>query len=161
VVWPGSVIRLVDTLIELIQFAGVAVAFVGVVVAVVRATAATLAGDRRGRVTEISLELARTVLVGLDLLLVAAILEAAVAAGRPAFTRLAVVAGLRIGLTLLLTIEVAYRSDTGPDRGVEHRRPALPPWEEAARRRLRPAPPPGPNGNVENVWGDRVHLGRD
>src|SRR5918999_6043991 len=113
--------RAVDQLIELIQFAGVAVAFVGVVVTVVRAAMASLAAGRKSRITDIGLDLARTVLVALDLLLVAAILAVAMAANEMTFTRLATVAGLRIGLTLLIAFEDAYRIDTAdrdrPGRG--------------------------------------------
>src|SRR5688572_10619908 len=104
--------RAVDQLIVLIQFAGVAVAFVGVVVTVVRAAMASLAAGRRTRITDIGLDLARTVLVALDLLLVAAILEVAMAVNEVTFTRLATVAGLRIGLTLLIVFEDTYRTDT-------------------------------------------------
>jgi uncharacterized membrane protein len=68
--------RATDTIIQLIQFAGVTVAFAGVVVAVVRTAGASLAGDRSRRFTEIRLDLARTVLLGLDLLLASAVLEA-------------------------------------------------------------------------------------
>ena len=140
--------RSVDSLIELIQFAGVAVAFVGVVVAVVRAALASLAKDRSRRMTTISLDLARTVLIGLDLLVVSAALEVAVSTGRPDFTRLATVVGLRVGLSLLIAFEVAFRADTGEDptrsRGDALSRVA-PPWEAALRRRLRGAPRRRPN----------------
>jgi len=148
----------VDQLIELIQFAGVAVAFVGVVVTVVRAALASLAVGRRARVTDIGLDLARIVLVALDLLLVAAILEVAMAATEVTFTRLGTVAGLRIGLTLLVAFESAYRTDTAERPGLTGR-----PWPKGLGRardtRSKPsvvAEHPG-----ENLWPDRARLGRD
>lgn len=153
--------RSVDQLIELIQFAGVAVAFVGVVVTVVRAALASLAGGRRSRITEIGLDLARTVLVAIDLLLVAAILEVAMAANEVTFTRLATVAGLRIGLTLLISFEDAYRTDTaGYDRPGRSGRP----WPTGLGRARDTRSGPsvvGVDRPAENVWADRARLGRD
>jgi uncharacterized membrane protein len=152
--------RAVDQLIELIQFAGVAVAFVGVVVTVVRAAMASLAAGRRTRITDIGLDLARTVLVALDLLLVAAILEVAMAANEVTFTRLATVAGLRVGLTLLIAFEDAYRTDTAGRPGGLGR----PSWPKGLGR----ARDPRPSSHVvaadppaENLWPDRARLGRD
>ena len=58
--------RYVDFLIQLMQFAGVAVAAIAVLVAVVRTGLASLAGERSRQMTTISLDLARTVLIGLD-----------------------------------------------------------------------------------------------
>ena len=145
----------VDQLIEWIRFAGVAVAFVGVVVTVVRAAAVSVAPGRSRRITDVGLDLARIVLVAIDLMLVSAILEVAIVANEVTLTRLGVVAGLRVGLTLLLTFEDAYRSDTSGD--VRRRS-----WTGAIRPRaprpepLRPAEPPG-----ENVWADRARLGRE
>jgi hypothetical protein len=151
--------RAVDQLIELIQFAGVAVAFVGVVVTVVRAALASLAAGRRTRITDIGLDLARTVLVALDLLLVGAILEVALAVNEVIFTRLATVAGLRVGLTLLIAFEEAYRTDTANRPGSAGRS-----WARGLGR----ARDPRPNTSVvaadspaENVWPDRARLGRD
>jgi len=179
-----------ESLIELIEFAGVAVAFLGVVVAVVRAAMASLVGDRSRRMTTISLDLARTVLIGLDLLLVSAALDVAVTVTRPDFTRLATVAGLRIGLTLLVSFELAFRAGTGQDGGADLRARSAPPWEMALRRRLgagtfgagsprrrpdtaarprnraRPAQPrprtrpAGAERPVENLWPERARLGR-
>jgi uncharacterized membrane protein len=152
--------RAVDQLIELIQFAGVAVAFVGVVVTVVRAALATMAGGRRNKVADIGLDLARIVLVALDLLLVAAILEVAMAANEVTFTRLATVAGLRIGLTLLTAFEDAYRTDTaGRPRGI-----GTPTWTKGLGRARDPRPGPSvvtTDRPAENVWADRARLGRD
>ena len=64
----------------------------GTVVAVVRTGLASLAGERSRQMTTISLDLARTVLIGLDLLLVSAALEAAIYAREPDFVRLGTVA---------------------------------------------------------------------
>jgi hypothetical protein len=152
--------RAVDQLIELIQFAGVAVAFVGVVVTVVRAALASLAGGRRTRITDIGLDLARTVLVALDLLLVGAILEVAMAVNEVTFTRLATVAGLRIGLTLLIAFEDAYRTDTADRPGVAGR----PSWPKGLGRARDPRANPSvvaADRPAENVWADRARLGRD
>jgi uncharacterized membrane protein len=152
--------RAVDQLIELIQFAGVAVAFVGVVVTVVRAALASLAAGRRTRITDIGLDLARTVLVALDLLLVAAILEVAMAVNEVTFTRLATVAGLRIGLTLLIAFEDAYRTDTADRRGSA----ARPSWAKGLGRARDPRPGPSvvtADRPAESVWADRARLGRD
>ena len=155
----GPMRRAVDQLIDLIEFAGVAVAFVGVVVTVVRAAIASLAAGRRAKIADIGLELARIVLVALDLLLVAAILDVAMVANELTFTRLATVAGLRIGLTLLVGFEEAYRTDTA-DRLAGGTRPSWP--RGLGRARPRPASRvvasdrPG-----ENVWPDRARLGRD
>ena len=55
---------------------------------------------------------------------------------RPDFTRLATVAGLRIGLTLLVSLELAFRAGTGQDGGADLRARTAPPWEMALRRRL-------------------------
>jgi hypothetical protein len=152
--------RAVDQLIELIQFAGVAVAFVGVVVTVVRAAMASLAAGRRTRITDIGLDLARTVLVALDLLLVAAILQVAMATNEVTFTRLATVAGLRVGLTLLVAFEDAYRTDTADRLGGRGRVA----WSKGLGR----ARDPRPSGRLaatdrpaENVWPDRARLGRE
>jgi hypothetical protein len=152
--------RAVDQLIELIQFAGVAVAFVGVAVTVVRAALATLAGGRPSRMTDIGLDLARIVLVAIDLMLVAAILEVAMAANEITLTRLATVAGLRIGLTLLIAFEDTYRTDTADWRGGAGR----PSWTKGLGRARDPRPGPSVVGSdrpVENVWADRARLGRD
>ena len=135
--------RSAESLIELIQFGGVAVAFVAVAVAVGRVAVASLGGDRSRRMVTISLDLARSVLVGVDLLLVAAALEVAVSTGRPDFARLATVVGLRIGLSLLVAFDVAFRTGTGQEEAPS-RAPALsgvaPPWEAALRRCLREMP---------------------
>lgn len=150
--------RAVDQLIELIRFAGVAVAFVGVVVTVVRSALATLAPGRSRRITEAGLDLARIVLVAIDLMLVAAILEVAITANEATFTRLATVAGLRIGLTLLLAFEDAYRSDTAGDAPRRGSRswPGIPRRRDArSTPRLMPAERPS-----DNVWPDRARLGR-
>jgi uncharacterized membrane protein len=148
----------VDRLIELIRFAGVAVAFVGVVVTVVRAALASLSSGRSRRITDIGLDLARIVLVAIDLMLVSAILEVAIVANEATLTRLGTVAALRIGLTLLLAFEDAYRADTA---GTPAPRPRS--WPGIPRRRdprsaarLMPAERP-----AENVWADRARLGRD
>ncbi len=151
--------RAVDQLIELIQFAGVAVAFVGVVVTVVRAALASLVAGRRNRITDVGLDLARTVLVALDLLLTAAILEVAMAVNEVTFTRLATVAGLRIGLTLLIAFEDAYRTDTADRRGSAGRA-----WAKGLGRARDSRQTPsvvGADRPAENVWADRARLGRD
>jgi hypothetical protein len=151
--------RAVDQLIELIQFAGVAVAFVGVVVTVVRAAMASLASGRRNRITDIGFDLARTVLVALDLLLVAAILEVAIVVNEVTLTRLATVAGLRIGLTLLIAFEDAYRTDTAGRPGSAAR-----PWAGGLGRARDPRPNPSvvaADRPAENLWPDRARLGRD
>jgi uncharacterized membrane protein len=177
--------RYVDFLIELIRFGGVVVAAGAVVVAVVRASAASLVGERSRLMTTISLDLARTVLIGLDLLIVAAALDAAIYVDRPDFLRLATVAGLRIGLTLLVSFELAFRADTAPGTaaGMERRRRAVPPWETAIRRQFRTPSTRRADGHpsssarprharavtrvvaadqpVDNVWADRARLGRD
>jgi uncharacterized membrane protein len=177
--------RDVDFLIELIRFAGVVVTAVAVAVAVVRAGLASLADERSRLMTAISLDLARTVLIGLDLLLVAAALDAAIYVDRADFVRLATVAGLRIALTFLVSFELAFRADTAPGAtgGVERRRRAAPPWETAIRRRLRspstsradghPSSRPRPrharpaarvvsaDRPVDDVWTDRARLGRN
>jgi len=148
----------IDQLIELIQFAGVGVAFVGVVVTVVRAAVVSLTGDRSRRTVDIGLDLARTVMVGIDLLLVAAILEVAMSPNELTFRNLATVAGLRIGLTLLIAFEDAYRADTS-----QGRLGAAQSWSKGLGRsrdrrpsgRLSAAERP-----VENVWPDRARLGR-
>jgi hypothetical protein len=151
--------RAVDQLIELIRFAGVAVAFVGVVVTVVRAALASMSIERSKRLTEVGLYLARIVIVAIDLMLVSAILEVAINANEVTFTRLATMAGLRIGLTLLLAFEDAFRADTAGDVGGGSARS----WPGVPRRRdprsggrLMPSERP-----VENVWPARARLGRD
>jgi uncharacterized membrane protein len=178
--------RYVDFLIELIRFAGVVVAAAAVCVAVVRAGLASLAGERSQRMTSISLDLARTFLIGLDLLLVAAALDAAIYVDRADFVRLATVAGLRIALTLLVSFELAFRADTAPGTAagaLERRRRAAPPWETAIRRRFRSPSTRRADGHpstsarprharpgarvvaadraVDNVWVDRARLGRE
>ena len=171
--------RSAESLIEFIQFGGVAVAFVAVAVAVGRVAVASLGGDRSRRMVTISLDLARSVLVGVDLLLVAAALEVA----------------LRIGLSLLVAFDVAFRTGTGQEEAPS-RAPALsgvaPPWEAALRRCLREMPrrlrtvprrrpdarpashtrarppqprlaarPSEPDRPDENLWPARARLGRD
>lgn len=150
--------RAVDQLIELIQFAGVAVAFVGVVVTVVRAAMASLAGGRSTRITDIGLDLARTVLVALDLLLVGAILQVAMAVDEITLTRLATIAGLRIGLTLLIAFEDAYRTDTADGRGSIGRQ-----WAKGLGRAREPGKTTvvGADRRADNLWADRARLGRD
>jgi hypothetical protein len=151
--------RAADQLIELIQFAGIAVAFVGVVVTVVRAALASLAPGRSSRITDIGLDLARIVLVALDLLLVGAILEVAMAVDEVTLTRLATVAGLRIGLTLLIAFEDAYRTDTAANRGSIGRH-----WAKGLGRARDPRQTTsvvGADQRAENVWADRARLGRD
>jgi hypothetical protein len=149
----------VNQLIDLIRFAGVAVAFVGVVVTVVRAAVASLGGRSRG-ITDIGLDLARTVLVGIDLLLVAAILQVAITANEITFRNLATVAGLRIGVTLLIAFEDAFRADTAGTRADTARS-----WSRAlGRPRVRRSGGPllgRSERPVENVWPDRARLGRD
>ena len=149
--------RAVDQLIELIHFAGVAVAFVGVVVTVVRAAVASLSGSRSRRISAIGLDLARTVLVGIDLLLVGAILEVAIAVDEVSFTRLATVAGLRIGLTLLIAFEDAFRADSAERVGGPR------PWSRALGRARETRTPTRVVAERpdENLWPDRARLGRD
>ena len=155
-----SMRRAVDQLIELIEFAGVAVAFVGVVVTVVRAALASLAGGRRSKITDIGLDLARIVLVALDLLLVGAILQVAMVVDEVTLTRLATVAGLRIGLTLLIAFEDAYRTDTADSRGTAGRQ-----WVAKGLGRARDTRQTTSvvetERRAENVWADRARLGRD
>jgi len=152
----GTMGRYVDFLIQLIQFAGVAVASVAVLVAVVRVAVASLAGERSRRMTTISVDLARTVLIGLDLLLVSAALQAAISIQKADFIRLGVVAGLRVALTLLVSFELAFRADTASDPGESR-------WPRPLRR---PAPARPVTRLVsgdrpaENVWPDRARLGR-
>ena len=179
--------RSAESLINLIEFAGVAVAFVGVAVAVVRAGVASLVGDRSRRMTTISLDLARTVLIGLDLLLVAAALDVAITVAHPDFTRLVTVGALRIGLTLLVSFELAFRADAGRERTGDLRARPAPPWERAIRQALgdtprrrpdtpaaRPRPrhrdrpaqprprtrPAAADRPDENLWPERARLGR-
>ena len=152
----------VDQVIQLIQFAGVAVAFVGVIVTVIRAAVASLAPGRRNRITDVGLDLARIVLVGLDLLLVAAILQVAMLANEITLTQLATVAGLRIGLTLLISFEDAYRTDTASSgrSGLDLRGA----WPKGLGRARDQRPRPDVVGErhvPENVWADRARLGRD
>jgi hypothetical protein len=152
--------RSVDQVIELIRFAGVAVAFVGVVVTVVRAAWVSLTAAGRQRIADVGLDLARTVLIGIDLLLVSAVLEVAVSVGRPDFTHLATVVGLRIGLTLLIAFEDAFRADSAERlRG----RAGSWSWPKSLGRPWdrRPVGPPPAEPPVENVWPDRARLGRD
>ena len=151
--------RAVDQLIEFIQLAGVAVAFVGVVVTVVRAALASLAGGRSTKITDIGLDLARVVLVALDLLLVGAILQVAMTVDEITLTRLATVAGLRIGLTLLIAFEDAYRTDTAESRDSAGRH-----WAKGlgrARDARQSASVVEADRRAENVWADRARLGRD
>src|SRR5688500_7635193 len=157
--------RAVDQLIELIQFAGVAVAFVGVLVTVVRAAVTSLSGNR-SRITDVGLDLARIVLVGIDLMLVSAILQVAVAVDEVSFTRLGTILGLRIGLTLLIAFEDAFRAATlkGSARDT-WRRKALGGGPRPATAERRPATAARPPATSErltgNVWTDRARLGRD
>jgi len=148
--------RDVDFLIQFIQFAGVVVAAAAVLVAVVRVAVASLAGDRSRRMTTISLDLARTVLIGLDLLLVSAALDAAISVQRASFIRLGTVAGLRVALTLLVSFELAFRTDTASDPGESR-------WPRPLRRPA-PARPAtrlvAADRAAENLWPDRARLGR-
>jgi len=152
--------RAVDQVIELIQFAGVAVAFVGVVVTVLRTAVASLSVGRSRRMTDVGLDLARIVLIGIDLLLVAAILEVAISANEVTFRNLATVAGLRIGLTLLIAFEDAFRADTTATRADTARS-----WSKALSGRPRDRRTTGrllpTERPAENVWADRARLGRD
>lgn len=157
--------RAVDQLIEVIQFAGVAVAFVGVVVTVVRAAVTSLSGNR-SRITDVGLDLARIVLVGIDLMLVSAILQVAVAVDEVSFTRLGTVLGLRIGLTLLIAFEDAFRADNlKSSAGSTWTRKALGWGPRPAPSERRPAVAARPPATAErltgNVWSDRARLGRD
>jgi hypothetical protein len=161
--------RAVDQLIELIQFAGVAVAFVGVLVTVVRAAVTSLSGNR-SRITDVGLDLARIVLLGIDLLLVSAILRVALSVDEVSFQRLATVAALRIGLTLLIAFEDAFRADAvkSSAREVWTRRALGYGPRPAADRRTAPAPaaeprpaPAAAERLTGNVWSDRARLGRD
>ena len=98
-------------------------------------------------------------LVALDLLLVGVILEVAVAVDEVTLTRLATVAGLRIGLTLLIAFEDAYRTDTAGSRGSISR-----PWAKGlgrARDVRQTTSVVGADQRAENVWADRARLGRD
>lgn len=170
--------RAVDQLIELIQFAGVAVAFVGVIVTVVRAGVTSLSGNR-SRITDVGLDLARIVLLGIDLLLVSAILRVALSVDEASFQRLATVAALRVGLTLLIAFEDAFRADAvkgsvrevwtrralgyGPRPAADRRVPAAAATGErrpAAAAERRPAPAAAER-LTGNVWTDRARLGRD
>jgi hypothetical protein len=98
------------------------------------------------------------VLVAIDLMLVSAILEVAITANEATFTRLATVAGLRIGLTLLLAFEDAYRADTAGETARSGSRswPGMPRKRDSrTSARLMPAERP-----ADNVWPDRARLGR-
>jgi uncharacterized membrane protein len=178
--------RAVDFIVQLTQFAGVAVAFAGVVVAVVRTAVASLAGDRSQRFSGIRLDLARTVLLGIDVLLASAVLEVAVTVQEVSYNRLATVAALRIILSVLIAVELRYQADiNGADMPAGSTWRAVSPWTGSLRReapaapgrradahrrpatRVRPrhrrldarlvsAEPP-----AENLWPDRARLGRD
>jgi uncharacterized membrane protein len=175
--------RAIDFLIELMQFCGVGVAFIGVVIAVVRMTLASLTGDGSKRVTTIRLDLARTVLTGIDLLLASATLQAAIVVREANFIRLAAVAGIRIALSLLISFEVAFQADTALEHAGDPRSRTAPPWGNAVRRHLRTAAARRPDARTktrarprhlrpttrsaaaerqaQNIWADRARLGRD
>lgn len=147
----------VESIIEFIRFTGVAVACVGVVVTMVRAAVASVSGGGSGRITAIGLDLARTALVGIDLLLVAAILEVAITVDEVSFTRLATVAALRIGLTLLIAFEDAFRADAAE-------RPVVPRSWSSALGRARETRTPRKvvaERPADNLWPDRARLGRE
>jgi uncharacterized membrane protein len=177
--------RTIESIVEMIQFAGVAVAFAGVVVAVVRTGVASLAGDRGERVMTIRFDLARTVLLGIDLILASAILAAAVDPRKPNFQRLGTVAAIWVVLSVLVAFEESFRAASGDGRPATARSRTAPALEAAVRRHFRPAgahppePRPWPKTRarprhagggaaptddqppVENLWPARARLGRD
>jgi uncharacterized membrane protein len=155
--------RAVDSIVQMIQFAGVVVAFAGVVVAVVRTGVASVAGDRGERIMSIRFDLARTVLLGIDLIFASAILEATLDPRQPNFQRLGTVAAIWFVLTVLVAFEESFRAAAGDRRPGATRATATPALKSAVRRHFRPAGahPPGPRPSVENLWPARARLGRD
>ena len=92
----------------------------------------------------------------LYLLLVSAALDAAISVQRASFIRLGTVAGLRVALTLLVSFELAFRTDTASDPGESR-------WPRPLRRPA-PARPAtrlvAADRAAENLWPDRARLGR-
>lgn len=75
-------------------------------------------------------------------------------------TRLATVAGLRVGLRLLIAFEDAYRIDASDHRAAGTGRP----WPKGLGRARDTRSSPtvvGADRPAENVWADRARLGRD
>jgi hypothetical protein len=132
----------------------------------------------------IRFDLARTVLLGIDLILASAILEAAVDPRKPNFQRLGTVAAIWVVLSVLVAFEESFRAATGAGRpGAAPSRTAA--LEAGVRRSFRPAgahpPEPRPwpktrarprpaaagtdrtgdEPGVENLWAARARLGRD
>jgi uncharacterized membrane protein len=155
--------RAVDSIVQMIQFAGVVVAFAGVVVAVVRTGVANVARDRGERVMSIRFDLARTVLLAIDLIFASAILAAAVDPRQPNFQTLGTVAAIWVVLTVLVAFEENFRAAAGGRRLEAPRSTTAPAVESAVRRHFRSAGahPPEPRPRVENLWPARARLGRD
>jgi hypothetical protein len=89
----------------------------------------------------------------------------AVAVDEVSFTRLGTILGLRIGLTLLIAFEDAFRADTLKTSARDTwTRKALGwgPRPAAAERRPTAGPRPATSERLTgNVWTDRARLGRD
>jgi uncharacterized membrane protein len=153
--------RAVDILVDLIQFAGVAVIFAGVAVAVGRATVATLTGRLSQGTAPIRLDLARTAVFGLDLLLVSSALEVAVWAREASFRQLAAVVFIRLLVSLLIAEHQEPRDEpvTGKRPTRRRARPVAGRFSTSVssprRKPARPQPRP-----ASNLWPDRARLGR-
>jgi uncharacterized membrane protein len=141
----------IDLLARLSEFFAVVLIATGIVVTFVRVLLMVRGSDRRARFERLRVELGGAVIVGLDVLLAAAVLQAAVEPSGATAGRLGVVAALRVGLSLLILGEVAaYRGGPRDDPN------------ELVPQAVNPAAKPvlhDDGEEVHDIWTARARLG--
>lgn len=144
--------RAIDLLARLSEFCALILITAGIVVTFVQVLFIARGSDRRERFERIRAELGGAVIIGLDFLLAAAILQAAVSPGGDTAGRLGVVAAIRVGLSLLILGELhAYggRRRSDPNELVP----------QAPESAVTPVDGPASDGGVEDIWAARARLG--
>ena len=140
----------IDLLANLSEFFAVVLIATGIVVTFVRVLLMVRGSERRARFERLRAELGGAVIIGLDFLLAAAVLQTAVEPSGTTAGRLAVVAAIRVGLSLMILGEVRAYGVSRPDPNelVTHAP------EGPAKPILQEDP-----GAVEDIWAARARLG--
>lgn len=143
--------RAIDLLARLSEFCALALITAGIVVTFVRVPFIARGSDRRERFDRLRAELGGAVIVGLDFLLAAAVLQTAVDPSGDTAGRLGVVAAIRVGLSLLILGELLAHGNRRADPNE-----LVPATTEPAGQ---PAAESASGGGVEDIWAARARLG--
>jgi len=142
----------IDLLARLSEFFAVALIATGIVVTFVRVLLMVRGSERRERFERLRAELGGAVIIGLDFLLAAAVLQTAIEPSGATAGRLAVVAAIRVGLSLLILGEVHAYGGARPDPNE-----LVPQTPESAAKPILSEEPV--REGVEDIWAARARLG--